>query len=390
MSSQTDYILSTKAVRERSQKIFDLNLAGNGHFNYHPERWDDLTEFVYQTILEKYPQMNIPFHSRLGHFRPGGVERLEWLDLDEKDPKEQANTLIDLVIPSVLLDAGAGDNWEYKEERTSFVAGRSEGLGLASFWMFHNGLFDHEGGMRTTKKGLESLTLEKLREAFQVDDEENPLVGLEGRLELLKKLGEVIEQRPSEIVDDFFDGEQVDATKVLRAVLDKFGRIWPSSLELDGVALGDTWSHPELGEKESFDSLVPFHKLSQWMSYSLLDVMKYCQYPLSNVDNLTGLPEYRNGGLFLDLGLLSAKDPEDMTRGVDASDTFTIEWRAMTVTLLDQLAERLREKMGVDAQELPLAKVLEGGSWWAGRKAAALKREGGSPPVKIISDGTVF
>ncbi|MGE0634502.1 MAG: DUF1688 family protein, partial [Pseudobdellovibrionaceae bacterium] len=40
--------------------------------------------------------------------------------------------------------------------------------------------------------------------------------------------------------------------------------------------------------------------------------------------------------------------------------------------------------------EFPLAKVLEGGTWWAGRFLAAEKRQGGPPPIQIKSDGTVF
>jgi len=39
--------------------------------------------------------------------------------------------------------------------------------------------------------------------------------------------------------------------------------------------------------------------------------------------------------------------------------------------------------------DLPLAKVLEGGSWAAGR-ALAEKHRGGLPPLRVVSDGTVF
>lgn len=389
MSEKTDYLLSTKAVRERSKVLFELNLEGQGHFDYFPEKWDDLVEFVYQTILEKYPDLDIPFHSRLGHFRPGGIDRLEWLDQEGLSSMDRARLLSDLVIPSVLLDAGAGDKWSFKEERTSLVVGRSEGLGVASFWMFADGLFDHNGGQQTTKKGLQSLDLKTCEKSFQVN-EENPIVGMEGRLGLLHRLGEVIQERPSEIIDDFFSGDKVDALKVLDTVLKKFGPIWPSRYSLDGISLGDTWSHPKLGEEGSFESFVPFHKLSQWMSYSLLDVMKYCGFDLINVDQLTGLPEYRNGGLLLDLGLIAPKNEEDLSRGVSVDGPLVIEWRAMTVVILDELAQKLRDRMEVSRDEFPLAKVLEGGTWWAGRKAAALQREGGGSPINIISDGTVF
>jgi hypothetical protein len=39
---------------------------------------------------------------------------------------------------------------------------------------------------------------------------------------------------------------------------------------------------------------------------------------------------------------------------------------------------------------LPLAKVLEGGTWAAGRIIARRLRADGSPPLNVVSDGTVF
>jgi len=67
-----------------------------------------------------------------------------------------------------------------------------------------------------------------------------------------------------------------------------------------------------------------------------------------------------------------------------------VEWRALTVALIDRLAVLIREKLGRSPEELPLAKVLEGGTWSAGRRIARELRQGGSPPIRLISDGTVF
>src|SRR5208282_5868760 len=103
-----------------------------------------------------------------------------------------------------------------------------------------------------------------------------------------------------------------------------------------------------------------------------------------------GLPEYRNGGLLLDLGVLTPKDAALPQRKLSAGDEPIVEWRALTVILLDRLAERVRRSLGLDAASFPLAKVLEGGSWAAGRRIAAERRPGGGPPLTIVSDGTVF
>jgi hypothetical protein len=58
--------------------------------------------------------------------------------------------------------------------------------------------------------------------------------------------------------------------------------------------------------------------------------------------------------------------------------------------LLDRIAVAIRQQLNLSAAELPLVKVLQGGTWTAGRRIAAELREGGIPPIQIESDGTVF
>jgi hypothetical protein len=135
---------------------------------------------------------------------------------------------------------------------------------------------------------------------------------------------------------------------------------------------------------------VPLHKLSQWLTYSLLEPLQTAGIVVTDVDGLTGLAEYRNGGLFVDAGVLAFRDPADATRDHDVGSSLVVEWRGLTVALLDRLADGLRRRLGLDAQSLPLAKVLEGGTWAAGRMLARERRSDGSPPVKVVSDGTVF
>jgi hypothetical protein len=74
----------------------------------------------------------------------------------------------------------------------------------------------------------------------------------------------------------------------------------------------------------------------------------------------------------------------------DVSSTLVVEWRALTVALLDRLAEIVRHRLGRDARQLPLPKILQGGTWAAGRTIARRLRADGSPPLQVISDGTVF
>jgi hypothetical protein len=397
-----DSILSPTTIRNRSNLLFDLTVQGKTHFNYHPEKLEEVSQYVLDVIMENYPDLNIPFHSRWGHFKVGGIDRLKVIDEKIKNlPKEeQARIKLDLVVVSVLLDAGAGEKWRFFEKSANAHFSRSEGLAVASLYMFLNGDFsdDPTQPWKVTAKGLEKLTREKLESGFQVT-ETNPLIGVEGRLTLLRTLGQTLAQnsthfknsRPGFIFDFIKSkGQVVDATVLLRAVLDGLGPIWPGRIELNGVNLGDVWSHSLLGTKNDFNSLVPFHKLSQWMTYSLIGPIEEAGVKIQNVHHMTGLPEYRNGGLFLDRGLLSLKNPEDLKLAHKPDSDLIIEWRALTVVLLDLVGGIVRKKLNKSEADFPLAKVLEGGTWWAGRKAAKEKRPDGTPPLKLDSDGTVF
>lgn len=392
--SDLDYILSPVCVRDGAKKIFDETKSGNTHFHYHEEKLGPTVDFVMSVIRENYPDMNIPFHSRWGHFRPGNVDRSLWLKakIKDLDPMEQARVKWDLVIPSVLLDAGAGPQWKYNEKETSREYARSEGLGVASFHLFMSGAFSDDGkSLRSTAKGLQAVTPKLIEEYFQVTPN-NPLVGVEGRTNLLKNLGRALENktlfkdgRPGSLIDYLVakHGKTIPATALLRGVLDGLGPIWPGRETLNGVNLGDAWRHSRFG-------LIAFHKLSQWMTYSLVEPLLDAGITVTGVEGLTGLPEYRNGGLLLDTGVLSFKNQRDLEATWGPESDLIIEWRALTVFLLDKIGAEVQNRLGKSPQDFPLAKVLEGGTWWAGRKMAAQLRAGGTPPLNIKSDGTVF
>jgi hypothetical protein len=389
-----DYIFSPVCVRDGARKIFEETRAGNTHFRYHEEKLGSTVDFVMQTIRENYPDMNIPFHSRWGHFRPGNVDRALWLKARIKnlDPMEQARIKWDLVIPSVLLDAGAGADWKFHEKETSRTYTRSEGLGVASYHLFMSGAFSSDGkSLRSDAAGLKNVTENLIEEYFQVSVT-NPLVGVAGRTSLLKNLGAALENktifkdgRPGNLIDYLVEkhGTTIPATALLRGVLDGLGPIWPGRESLDGVNLGDAWNHSKYG-------LIAFHKLSQWMTYSLVEPLLDAGIVVSGVERLTGLPEYRNGGLLLDSGMLAFKNNRDAEASWGPESDLIIEWRALTVFLLDIIGGEIQKRLGKSPQDFPLAKVLEGGTWWAGRKIAAQYRAGGTPPLNIKSDGTVF
>jgi len=400
-TEQVDYLLSPKAIRAQAQKIFDLSLNGKTAFEFHPEKMQSTVDYVLSVIRKNYPDLNIPFHSRWGHFRVGGIDRVKTLDqmIAKEDAMEKARIKLDLVITSVLLDAGAGADWRYQELESGKEFSRSEGLGVASFDMFVSGnMSSDRQALRADKEGLKDLNVEDLEQAFQVD-EKNTLVGAQGRVLLLNNLGRALENktifkdgRPGNIIDYLVGkfGKTIPATGILRAVLDGLGPIWPGRLSAQKINLGDVWQHSTLGKAGSFEALVPFHKLSQWMTYSLIEPILEAGLKVTGVEDLTGLAEYRNGGLMVDSGLISLRDPTAIRTAWAPGSDLIIEWRALTIHLLDQFGQQVQKAFGKSPQEFPLAKVLEGGTWWAGRFLALEKRPSGDPPIQIKSDGTVF
>lgn len=392
-----DFLLSPLAIRQSAEAIFELTKNGKTHFAYHPEKFNEVVDYVVEVINENYPSHNIPFHSRWGHFRAGSIDRVSEVlmpKISSLDKMEQARIKLDLVITSVLLDAGAGAEWKYAEKSSGKTFNRSEGLGVASFYLFMDGSLSHENKLQATAQGLQSLSKEKLSDAFQVSAA-NPLVGVEGRLTLLKNLGKTIAEkkelfpggRPGSLVDYLNNryGKTFSAPDLLRAVLDGLGEIWPGRVKIAGVNLGDIWAYEKVP-----GGLAAFHKLSQWMSYSLCEPLMEAGFTITGVEKLTGLAEYRNGGLLLDRGLVSLNDKKLYEADHRPDSELIIEWRGLTVALLDRIGEAVQKKLNKSPAEFPLAKVLEGGTWWAGRKAAKALRADSSPPLKIVSDGTVF
>jgi hypothetical protein len=342
----------------------------------------------------------VPFHSRWRHFV---FDRRDlWQEIASeagwRDADARARAEFDLAITSVLLDAGAGPAWRYGDPESGLVAARSEGLALASLRLFGWGGFSAEPSdpLRADAAALSRLDAAALADAFQAD-ERNPLTGLDGRARLLQRLSAAVETRPDlfALNDAPRPGGVYDALKslaaagslpapaILELLLEALGPIWENRPVLNGIPLGDCWEVGGFG-------YVPLHKLSQWLAYSLIEPLERAGVRVTAIDGLTGLAEYRNGGLFVDMGVLVPRSADALAQSYDVSHAFVVTWRSLTVALLDRIAPMVRERLGVPAEDFPLARVLEGGTWAAGRAIAREKRADGGPPFVVHSDGTVF
>ena len=399
-----EFLNSPKTIRKRCNQLYLLGLEDRlGHFRIREDRLSITVELVKDEILANYPDLKIPPHSRWQHFDVGGTNH--WSPFKSKiwDDRELLFAQIDLVVTSVLLDAGAGPDWRFRDPLTGESHSRSEGLALASLYLFSKGTFssDPNDPLKADAESLRKFSVEKLADGFQVSAA-NPLVGLEERAALLRRLGEQLirflgtDQEPNPRIANILDKIPTGQERVLKValllgtLLKLLQDIWPPRLTLGGRNLGDVWRHHLLVDFEITAELVPFHKLTQWLTYSLLEPLAEAGFQVQDIDLLTGLPEYRNGGLFFDTGVLELRRPAEVDVLHSVSSELIVEWRALTVILLDRLGEQLRERIGLTSEELPLPQILQGGTWSTGRKLAYKRRPDGSPPLRVESDGTVF
>ncbi|KAF5379000.1 hypothetical protein D9757_009101 [Collybiopsis confluens] len=440
LESKASYLRTLPSIRERCSRVFELAKQGTlEYFDYHPDKEIDVTDFCLGIIKRDFGSdyHKIPPHGRWRHFDLGRnrVEPLlsKWTDVT---PKEASKRLIDLFVVSVLLDAGAGKDWAYHEKDSGEKYSRSEGLAICSIHMFEDGLFSgvSDQTYQVDAAGLSKITVEAVVQHMQVSDS-NPLVGLEGRTSLLRNLSDALRASPELFGDDGRPGNMlgksfpnaekssthsfvdyleresktegstqlVPLAALWHVLIDGLNPIWPASrTKLAGVSLGDVWPCTALKAQSESDvegeDLVPFHKLTQWMTYSLVEAITHTmKWKFVGMEDMTGLPEYRNGGLLLDLGVLTLKPnvlPIDAKSGLpkaSSSDPAIVEWRALTVIMLDRIADSIRTKLQLSPEQLNLAQVLESATWKGGREIAKQKRpETGGPPLELESDGTVF
>lgn len=401
-------LLSADAVRARAREVLAAGLDGGlEHFTVLPERLAAAADIVATVIRDSHPDLQVPLHSRWRHFMIARRDlwRERALVTRWPDAAARARAEFDLAVISVLLDAGAGQRWQYRDRGTGVVLARSEGLAVATLRMFEAGTFSAVAAdpLRADAARLEAVDADVLVAGFDLDVD-NQLVGLDGRVDLIRRLGAVVGRdaavfasndmpRPGGLFD-FLAQQSEDgrlpAPRILEAVLTRFNPIWPGRLCLGGVPLGDTWRHPAVKRADITAGLIPFHKLSQWLAYSLIEPLQTAGIAVTDIESLTGLAEYRNGGLFVDCGVIELRDRSEAEKPHPIDSALVVEWRGLTVALLDRLAPMVRERLGLSAEAFPLACLLEGGTWSAGRQLARTLRHDGSPPIRVISDGTVF
>lgn len=417
MTQEVQYLRSINSVRDTTGKVFKKAVTNSSgqYFKVAPEKLDEVVEFLVGIVERDYAKLSdIPVHGRWQHLNYGGKDRMGELvknwTAEGLDSLEISRRLIDLITFSVLVDAGAGNVWKFTEDGQDI--GRSEGLAVASYHMFINGALSADASETVQGEKLANFTKDAFIDGFQISDK-NPLEGFEGRLGLIQRLGAALTAnpeifgatgRPGNLIDYLYglhSSNEINLTDLWDALMDGYSSIWPSGrLTVSGVSLGDCWVYKDEGD----EYIVTFHKLTQWLCYSLLVPLEEYGYKfkITDKDLQTGLPEYRNGGLFYDFGVLELKDDilhegkanserlgyDNSIPTFDPDSGVIVEWRCLTIGLLDALLPLVNQRLNA---ELQLPQLIEAGTWKAGREIAAkLRPETNGPPINLNSDGTVF
>ncbi|KAH9468962.1 hypothetical protein Pst134EA_009486 [Puccinia striiformis f. sp. tritici] len=479
MSTQStpkiNYLKSLAAIRERCQQVFNLTIDQDQleFWTVDQTTLPAIVDFCSYLISRDYgtDYESIPPHGRWRHFLANAEDRIspllkEWSSEPNLDPLEIGRRLVDLFVVAVLMDAGAGDEWKFIEPTTCSTSsnanesvdqgiGRSEGLAVGTLHAFKRGIFSFDPQQRPHQVdpiGLKSITPTKVAEFMQSKDG-NRMVGLDGRSNLLQRLGHLLSSgskyfpvhdpqnntndnsRPGNLIDYILNhpdvrplprpvmrGEIIVPIDVLwEIIIDEkhgLGSIWPKEgrESIHGEFIGDVWTCDALNRVTKDGGHVPFHKLSQWLTYSLIEVLeKTLNWKITGTKKMTGLPEYRNGGLLIDFEYIKPKPLSfmkslkldeskietfnliDTLPPLPASHPAIIEWRAITVIALDRIKDSINLKLDLtsDGSALSLPQVLEAATWKGGREIARIKRAknedtSAGPPIKVISDGTVF
>ncbi len=409
-----EFLFAADTVRERCWQIGERAIVGQANwFSINDINFQRCVKLVASTCLKNYPNLDIPYHSRWRHFNVGETNLWQHYTHQFTGKNiELARSAIDFVFLSILLDTDAGDDWVYKEPLTGQLLSRSEGLAAASIDLFFNHVarFERTKGWIMDADSLQQVTQHTLASVFQ-HSYENPLYGISERLSLLHQLAMILKNyrtkhqlynRPSNLIDEcllaskkfFRRNISVEATDVLSIILKRFAPMWPkgyTDARYTGMNLGDCGYHSLLITDDDTDGIIPFHTLAQWLAYSLIEPLQWGGIDVANINRLTGLSGYRNGGLFIDTGALQPLDQSLLQSRLTLDSEAVVEWRALTIYLIDKLAVELRTVLGVSEKQLPLCAILYGGTWATGRDIAMrLRPPRAIPPLNLVTDGTVF
>lgn len=400
---------SLDTVRRRAHALLAAGERGAlAHFTIDEGRLDAAARLVAGVTRERHPDLGVPLHSRWRQFELETADgaRSRWTALADEAGlagAARARAAVELAVVSVLLDAGAGSEWRYRDETTGRELARTEGLAAATFDLYRRGVLSSDPArpLRADADGLRRIDPRAFARAFQLHGGNGALAGVEGRIRCLHAIGRAVAARTpfapqgadgpgaARRLGRLFDHLAARSEGGRLPAHDLFAALFAALHGVIGKALGDVWFHPAVRARGPTDRCLPLHKLFQWLAWSLIEPLAEGGITVTGTQALTGLAEYRNGGLLLDTGVLVPRRPLP-GHPLAPGDRRVVEWRGLTVALLDRLRPRVARELGIGEADFSMGQLLEGGTWWAGRRLAHERRPDGAPPIRVASDGTVF
>lgn len=406
-SSRADRLLTARAVRERSEAVFEAAQAGGlAHVAVDQAKLPDAVARTVSAIETGYPDFQIPPFGCWRAFEAGGQDRWSAIagarGFDR--PEDFLRAAADLAILAHALSVPLRDGWTLNDPVTGETVAGREGLAVGVLTMFAAGSFsaDPADPLRADAHALIRLEDDEIAWGLQLDRNlDSEAIG--SITALLRRLGEAAGlrpdlfeaggvTRPGHLVDRFFAGsadEPVQLPALLGALLDGLSPMWQGGAKLDDVTLGDAWRHAALLQDWDAPGIVPFHLPAQEMAYALVEPFAWVGVEVSGLDGLTGLANPEHAALFLDTGVLEIKDGADAEAEGAAALDRAIELRALTVALFDRLAEALREKLEAPDGALPLTCIMAGGTLPAGRQVLVENGEFHRKTARILAAGGV-
>lgn len=406
-SSRADRFLTARAVCERTEAVCEAAQAGNlAHVAVDLGKLSDAVTRTVSAIESGYPDFQIPPFGCWRAFEAGGHDR--WSALAGArgfdTPEAFLRAAGDLAILSHVLSVPLRDDWTLNDSMTGEALAGREGLAVGVLSMFAAGSFsaDPADPLRADAHALIRLEEDEIVWGLQLDRNRDSDT-IKSATELLRRLGEASglrpdlfevdgATRPGHVVDRFFAdnaSKPVELTALLEALLDGLSPMWQGGAQLDDVTLGDAWRHSSLLQDQDAPGIVPFHLPAQEMAYALVEPFAWVGIEIAGLDGLTGLANLEHAALFLDNGVLALKEAPDAEPEGPASLDRAIELRALTVALLDRLAEALREELDAPEGALPLTCIMEGGTMPAGRQALLKNGEFHRKTARILAAGGV-
>lgn len=402
--------LSPIFTRVRSKELTQLVLKNQSKFfTLDSSKKEEALEFLEKVILSRFQKDKIAKHGRRQHLSSKNRNYFEKVEniCQKAGCTFAVENKLELLLLSCFLDAGAGQNWKYNDSYFNCQLVGSEALAAASTDLYLKLISDNlisKKNISLTSDALKNMKFDEFSKSFQHDESNNALLGAKGRYDSLTQLGSCLELHPSIFVTShkpelkniyhFFQSivehKSLNLEEVFKTIVFIFHDFFTSDTKINEINLCDSRIHSNLISLPLVGKKIPFFKLIQWMVYSIDDFFNSQGIPTINEEFLSGLAEYRNGGFFMDTNIINLKSKNLSHQSYSIDSELVTEWRALTITLLDEFLEELKIKRGYN--HLNMSKLLEGGTWIAGRKLARENRPDSpySPPIKIITDGKFF